>query len=128
MLLGAGWTMDAQHAAHIAAAPRRRLMSGIEELRKVLHDWQPRSSAPAPLALWQPVPRKLLPAAVAVADALQAALPRREAWQDFRLELAHSACARACANLRCAELGREGGPAPQAGGLRCSSCREAFYW
>ena len=84
-----------------------------------------------PLKQWrQQVQRKLLPAATALAQQVQAAHTLRRAWQDSLLELASAACMRACAHLRCAEL-ELGGDGPAAGqgtgGHRCSGCREAHY-
>ncbi|KAL4421393.1 hypothetical protein ABPG75_010684 [Micractinium tetrahymenae] len=46
-----------------------------------------------------------------------------------RLVLAQAAAARSCANLRCANLGLEGGPAAGQGRgcKRCSACRAVYY-
>ncbi|KAL4439805.1 hypothetical protein ABPG75_002806 [Micractinium tetrahymenae] len=73
--------------------------------------------------------RRLLPPASALAAALQEwwALPEQTAAA--RLEAAQAAAARSCANLRCPNLGLEGGAAAGqgVGCKRCSLCRTACY-
>lgn len=101
----------------------------MQRLNEALAGWQPPGEA-CTLGRWQSLQRQLLPAATAVAEALQAHCTRPEQQQAARLQLARAACARACAHLRCAELGLEGGPAAgqRAGSSKCAACREAHYW
>ena len=70
----------------------------------------------------------LLPQARELAAALLAWWRRPERQPEAALERAHAATARSCANLRCANLAGEGGPAAGegAGSSKCSGCRVAW--
>ncbi|KAL4439786.1 hypothetical protein ABPG75_002787 [Micractinium tetrahymenae] len=73
--------------------------------------------------------RRLLPPAETLAAALQEWWARPEQVAAARLEAAQAAAVRSCANLRCANLGLEGGAAAGegVGCRRCSGCRISYY-
>ncbi|KAL4420431.1 hypothetical protein ABPG75_010087 [Micractinium tetrahymenae] len=72
---------------------------------------------------------QLLPAALDAAAALQRYWARPEQVSAVRVVMAHGAAARSCANLRCPNVGLEGGPAAGQGRgcKRCGGCRAVFY-
>ena len=71
----------------------------------------------------------VMPAASRLAAALLDWWGRPDEAPAHQLELAQVAAARACAYLRCANVGAEGGPAAGegAGSMKCSGCRVAWY-
>lgn len=116
-----------QHAARIQAA--------LAQLRRALQ----RSPCPNGMLIAVPAEalpsaicdfqQRLLPAATRMAEAMQALWA--EPWEQEAAmhQLGRVACVRACANLRCASLELDGGPAAgQAeGSKRCSVCRVTWY-
>ncbi|KAL4439766.1 hypothetical protein ABPG75_002767 [Micractinium tetrahymenae] len=114
-------TADHAVVARIASAADAVGSAVHREGRTLL---QARSSIDLPALL-----RRLAPPAEALAAALQDwwALPEQvaAAW----LEAAQAAAARSCANLRCPNLGLEGGAAAGegAGCTRCAGCRVLYY-
>ncbi|KAL4458607.1 hypothetical protein ABPG75_013472 [Micractinium tetrahymenae] len=85
--------------------------------------------APSPSAMLQRYQRHALPAATALAVAMQQHWGEPEQQAAGPMELAAAVGTRSCAYLRCANLAGAGGPAAGQGdgSKRCGACRAVWY-